>query len=120
MADPRVTRRRLLEGAASGSLALYLAGCGGSSSALPPSTSKGGGTVSGAVPGPPATGGVHGGRVINAFDVEGNGYDPAIAYTSTGWEAICNLLYSPLYSYDNDNSPRPNAAAAMPKVSADG
>ena len=76
--------------------------------------------MSGAVPGPPATGGVRGGRVVNAFDVEGNGYDPAIAYTSTGWEAICNVLFSPLYSYDTDNSPRPNAAAAMPKVSADG
>ena len=57
---------------------------------------------------------------MNAFDVEGNGYDPAIAYTSTGWEAICDVLYSPLYSYDADNSPRPNAASAMPKVSADG
>ena len=118
--DPRVTRRTLLEGAASGSLALYLAGCGGSSSKLPPATSGGGAAVSGAVPGPPATGGIRGGRVVNALEVEGNGYDPAIAYTSTGWEAICDVLFSPLYSYDADNSPRPNAAAAMPKVSTDG
>jgi len=117
---PRVTRRTLLQGAAAGGLSAYLAACGGSSSKLPPASSGGGPAVSGAVPGPPAGGGVRGGRVVNAFDVEGNGYDPAIAYTSTGWEAICDVLYSPLYSYDTDNSPRPNAAAAMPKVSSDG
>ena len=120
MPVPRVTRRTLLQGAAAGGLSAYLAACGGSSSKLPPASSGGGPAVSGAVPGPPAGGGVRGGRVVNAFDVEGNGYDPAIAYTSTGWEAICDVLYSPLYSYDTDNSPRPNAAAAMPKVSSDG
>jgi peptide/nickel transport system substrate-binding protein len=125
----RLTRRTLLGAAGMGAAGLYLAACGGSSSKLPPTTTAAGtggtstaavGLVPSDVPGPNAQGGRRGGRVVNVFDEEGNGYDPAIAYTSTGWEAICNLLYAPLYAYGEDFAPHPNAAATMPRVSADG
>jgi peptide/nickel transport system substrate-binding protein len=111
VADHPLTRRALIAGAGTGAIALYLAG------ELP---SAGAATGLGAVPGPPATGGKRGGRVVNAWKVEGNSYDPIIGYTGTGWEAICNLLFSPLYSYGADGSPKPNAAAAMPTITQGG
>ncbi len=111
VADHPLTRRALIAGAGTGALALYLAG------ELPTAAAA---TNLGAVPGPPATGGTRGGRVVNAWKVEGNSYDPIIGYTGTGWEAICNLLFSPLYSYGADGSPKPNAAAAMPTITKGG
>jgi peptide/nickel transport system substrate-binding protein len=114
-----------------GALTLYAAGCGGTASKLPPAGGGAGtlaanahvppGTADAAlVPGPRATGGRRGGKIVNAWESEGNGYDPIIAYTSTGWDAICNLLYAPLYSYALDGAPLANAAEALPDVSSDG
>jgi peptide/nickel transport system substrate-binding protein len=131
MTDRPVSRRAVLGSLGAGAFALYAAGCGGTSARLPPAGGGAGAIVANAdvppgtadprlVPGPQATGGRRGGKVINAWDSEGNGYDPIIAYTSTGWDAICNLLYAPLYSYAADGTPAPNAAEAMPDVSADG
>ena len=54
------------------------------------------------------------------WDVEGTGLDPATSYSGTGWDAISDLLNSPLYSYSDQNQPVPNAAADMPQISADG
>jgi peptide/nickel transport system substrate-binding protein len=127
MTDRTVSRRALLGSAGAGVLTLYAAGCGGSSSKLPPAA----GGVHAAVrvpagtadptlvPGPRATGGRRGGKVLNAWDSEGNSYDPAIGWGATGWDSICNLLFAPLYSYAVDGTPLPNAAADMPDVSAD-
>jgi peptide/nickel transport system substrate-binding protein len=109
--DAPITRRALIAGAGAGALALSLGG------ALPDAFAAAPGI---GVPGPPATGGTRGGRVINAWKVEGNSYDPIIGYTGTAWEAICNLLFAPLYSYGADGSPRPNAAAAMPTITKGG
>jgi peptide/nickel transport system substrate-binding protein len=125
-----IDRRTLLAGAGSGMLAFYLAACGGSSSQLPPTSSgpapsgTGSGTAPGAdlskVPGPPAGGGKRGGSAVVAWSVEGNSYDPAIGYSGTAWDSICNLTFAPLYSYGTDSSPQPNCAADMPKISSDG
>jgi peptide/nickel transport system substrate-binding protein len=131
MTDRPVSRRALLGSAGAGVLTLYAAGCGGTSAKLPPAGGGAGTLAANAhvppgtadpslVPGPRATGGRRGGKVTNVWDIEGNGYDPIIAYTSTGWDAICNLLYAPLYSYSLDNRPLPNAAEALPEISADG
>jgi peptide/nickel transport system substrate-binding protein len=133
--------------------ALTLAGCGGSSSKLPPTgtsaaveppppgssgaagtstpapatqapATSGGTTTTaaapGTVPGPPATGGTPGGKITVGYLNEGNSWDPAIGYSETGWDSICNLTFSPLYSYDPNQVPLPNAAADLPAVSADG
>jgi ABC-type transport system substrate-binding protein len=129
--DRTVSRRALLGSAGAGALTLYAAGCGGSSAKLPPAGGGAGSIVANAhvppgsadaalVPGPKATGGRRGGMVVNGWEIEGNGFDPIIAYTSTGWDAICNLLYAPLYSYALDGTPQPNAAEALPDVSRDG
>ena len=131
MTDRTVSRRALLGSVGAGALTLYAAGCGGSSAKLPPAGGGAGAIVANAharpgtadpalVPGPTATGGRRGGKVVNGWEIEGNGFDPIIAYTSTGWDAICNLLYAPLYSYALDGTPQPNAAEALPDVSADG
>jgi peptide/nickel transport system substrate-binding protein len=106
--DAPLTRRTLIASAGAGALALSLGG------SLPAA----GAALS--VPGPPSAGGKRGGRVVNAWKVEGNSYDPIIGYTGTGWDAICDLLFSPLYSYGADGSPKPNAAAAMPTITKGG
>ncbi len=128
MTEHPITRKTLLGGVGAGVLGVTLAGCGGSSAKLPdesaatnaasstPSSSGNPGSVSAKVPGPPSAGGTRGGRVINVFDEEGNSYDPAIGYSTTGWEAISELLFAALYAYGADGSPEPNAAAAMPKI----
>ncbi len=127
-----LNRRELLAGAGTGILAIYLVGCGGSSSKLPttasgtaPATTGGGATtaVDGAglgVPGPPAAGGTPGGKLVVVFQVEGNSNDPAIGYTGTSWDSICNLTYAPLYTYSESNDPQPHCAADLPEISADG
>jgi peptide/nickel transport system substrate-binding protein len=109
--DHPISRRALMLGAGAGALGLSLAGSLPGAFAAP---------SLGAVPGPPATGGKAGGRVVNAWKVEGNSYDPIIGYTGTAWEAICNLLFAPLYSYGANGSPQPNAAAAMPTITQGG
>jgi peptide/nickel transport system substrate-binding protein len=76
--------------------------------------------AAGTVPGPVATGGTPGGRIVIGYLNEGNSWDPAIGYTETSWDAICNLTFAPLYSYDEQQAPQPNAAAELPQVSADG
>ena len=131
MGRDHLTRRTFIGGAGLSALGLYLAACGGSSSKLPPvstaaapttpgATTSGGGPVAADIPGLRSAGGKPGGRLVNVFDVEGNSYDPAIGYSSTGWDAICNLLFASLYTYDADGStPIANAAADMPEVNAD-
>ena len=128
MTDRTVSRRALLGSAGAGAVALFAGGCG-TSSKLPPAAGGGVGSAvrvpagiadPALVPGPKATGGRRGGKVINAWELEGNSYDPAVGWGSTGWDSLCNLLFAPLYSYALDGTPQPNAAAAMPDVSADG
>ncbi len=138
MTDPRrprpITRRELLGGAGTGILAIYLVGCGGSSSSLPPTTSGGGTTAAPSttgsttatdgpgvgMPGPPATGGTPGGKIVVAFAAEGNSNDPAVGYSGTSWDSICNVTFAPLYTYGEDGSPQPHCAADLPTISADG
>ena len=125
-----MNRRELLAGAGTGILAIYLVGCGGSSSKLPVTTAGTAPAVSGAttsadavgtgVPGPPATGGKAGGKLLVVWQTEGNSNDPAIGYTGTSWDSICNLTYAPLYTYSEDNDPQPQCASDLPQVSADG
>ena len=126
-----LNRRDLLAGAGTGILAVYLVGCGGSSSKLPttsagtgPATTGGGATTGGdaagvGVPGPPAEGGTPGGKLVVVFQAEGNSNDPAIGYTGTSWDSICNLTFAPLYTYSENNDPQPQCAADLPKISAD-
>src|ERR1700704_3916483 len=90
-----LNRRDLLAGAGTGILAIYLVGCGGSSSKLPttsggtgPATTGGttrSGTAGIGVPGPPAEGGTPGGKLVVVWQAEGNSNDPAIGYTGTSW-----------------------------------
>jgi peptide/nickel transport system substrate-binding protein len=124
-----LNRRELLAGAGTGILAIYLVGCGGSSSKLPATSAGTGPAVSGAtsaadavgsgVPGPPAAGGTAGGKLIAIWQTEGNSNDPAIGYTGTSWDSICNLTYAPLYTYSEDNDPQPQCASDLPQVSPD-
>jgi peptide/nickel transport system substrate-binding protein len=126
-----LNRRDLLAGAGTGILAIYLVGCGGSSSKLPttsggtaPATTGGGATTGGdapgiGVPGPPAEGGTPGGKLVVVFQAEGNSNDPAIGYTGTSWDSICNLTFAPLYTYSENNDPQPQCAADLPRISAD-
>lgn len=130
--SPRpLNRRELLGGAGTGILAIYLVGCGGSSSKLPttsggtaPATTGGATTaaegVGVGVPGPPAVGGTPGGKLLVVFQAEGNSNDPAIGYTGTSWDSICNLTYAPLYTYSETNDPQPQCASDLPAISADG
>jgi len=126
-----INRRELLAGAGTGILAIYLVGCGGSSSKLPVTTAgtapavTGGSTAAGdvvgsGVPGPPASGGKAGGKLLAIWQTEGNSNDPAIGYTGTSWDSICNLTFAPLYTYSETNEPQPQCAADLPQVSADG
>jgi ABC-type transport system substrate-binding protein len=126
-----LNRRELLAGAGTGILAIYLVGCGGSSSKLRTTTGGTGPTVTGGsstadasvgigVPGPPAEGGKTGGRLIVVWQAEGNSNDPAIGYTGTGWDSICNLTYAPLYTYSENNDPQPQCASDLPRISRDG
>ena len=127
-----LNRRELLAGAGTGILAIYLVGCGGSSSKLPttasgtaPATTGGGATTAAdgagiGVPGPPAAGGTPGGKLVVVFQAEGNSNDPAIGYTGTSWDSICNLTFAPLYTYSENNDPQPHCAADLPEISADG
>jgi peptide/nickel transport system substrate-binding protein len=131
MNEHPINRRLLLEGSTASLVAILLAGCGGSSAKLPPvstgtATTSTGPTntatagVAADVPGPPAQGGKRGGRLVNVWDEEGSTYDPAVAYSGTGWDAIADLLNAALYAYSEAGEPLPNAAAAAPTVSADG
>jgi peptide/nickel transport system substrate-binding protein len=127
-----LNRRDLLAGAGTGILAIYLVGCGGSSSKLPvttggtaPATTGGGATTAGdatgvGVPGPPAEGGTPGGKLVAVWQAEGNSNDPAIGYTGTSWDSICNLTYAPLYTYSENNDPQPQCAADLPHISSNG
>ena len=122
--EGRVTRRTFVAAAGLGLAAVALPGCtsdGGSSEATTVTTAVGETPAAlKALPGPPAGNGVPGGRVVVGFLNEGNSWDPALGYTETSWDSICNLTFSPLYSYSEDERPLPNAAAAPPEVSADG
>ena len=69
---------------------------------------------------PPASGGKAGGKLLVVWQTEGNSNDPAIGYTGTSWDSICNLTYAPLYTYSEDNDPQPQCASDLPQVSADG
>jgi peptide/nickel transport system substrate-binding protein len=120
-----LTRRSFLVASGMGLAALSLAGCDSGSDGEQTGTTETasiGPTPSAlqALPGPPAGDGVPGGRTVVGFLSEGNSWDPALGYTETSWDSICNLTFSPLYSYGVDEEPLPNAAAAMPEVSADG
>ena len=121
----RLSRRSFLITSGIGLAALSLAGCDSGSDGEQTGTTDTasiGPTPSAlqALPGPPAGNGVPGGRIVVGFLSEGNSWDPALGYTETSWDSICNLTFSPLYSYGVDEEPLPNAAAAMPEVSADG
>jgi peptide/nickel transport system substrate-binding protein len=126
-----LNRRDLLAGAGTGILAIYLVGCGGSSSKLPvttggtaPATTGAGATTDAStgvgVPGPPAEGGTPGGKLVAVWQAEGNSNDPAIGYTGTSWDSICNLTYAPLYTYSENNNPQPQCALDLPSISRDG
>ncbi len=125
----RLNRRELLAGAGTGILAIYLVGCRGSSSKLPTTSGTAPATTGGAttaaegvglgVPGPPAAGGTPGGKLVVVFQAEGNSNDPAIGYSGTSWDSICNLTFAPLYTYSENNDPQPQCAADLPAISAD-
>ena len=126
-----LNRRDLLAGAGTGILAIYLVGCGGSSSKLPdhgagtaPATTGAGATTAAdgvgvGVPGPPATGGTPGGKLVVVSRRRATPNDPAIGYTGTSWDSICNLTFAPLYTYSENNDPQPQCAADLPRISAD-
>lgn len=128
--DPRdplarlLNRRAFVGGSLVGLAGLALAGCGGGDKAAPSASGAGAGEAAGPglwPPGPPSAGGTGGGRIVVGYLNEGNSNDPAIGYTETSWDSICNLTFSPLYTYGADGAtPEPNAAAAMPEVSEDG
>ncbi len=124
LANERLTRRSFVTAAGLGIVTLSLTGCDSKSSSDGTTTTVTdvGPTPAAlkALPGPPAGNGVSGGRVVVGFLNEGNSWDPALGYTETSWDSICNLTFSPLYSYSVDEEPLPNAASAMPEVSADG
>jgi peptide/nickel transport system substrate-binding protein len=70
------------------------------------------------VPGPPA---FHtkklGGTVVVAWPDGPNSLDPALGYNPTAWDALTQLLNSPLYQFDHQTGgPAPLAAAAMPDI----
>ncbi len=122
--NARLSRRGFLAISGLGIASLTLAGCGsGSDGADSPTTAGGIGETPEALkalPGPAAGNGVRGGRVMVGFLNEGNSWDSALGYTETSWDAVCNVTHSPLYSYSLDEVPLPNAAAALPEISADG
>jgi peptide/nickel transport system substrate-binding protein len=136
MVDPRrpgpgVTRRAFLGAAGLGLAGIYLAGCK-SDSAVPGTTTTSGATTgastggqgaasTGPVPGPSSGGGTPGGKIVVGFLNEGNSWDPAIGYTETSWDSICNLTFAALLTYGADGTtPAANAAAELPEVSSDG
>ena len=118
-----VSRRNLLAITGAGVVALGLAGCGsgGGNKSLTQSL----GPVSNVKAAPPGPGNVShgrkGGSVVTAWPQEANSYDAALGYDLHSWDAVCCLLYTPLYLFDGKTGgPAPAAALAMPKVSADG
>ena len=80
------------------------------------------GEVSDAVPGPhPVAGGTTGGYVITSWQQEANSFDAAVGYDFQSWEALNQLLYAPLYSFEGqDGGPEANAARALPKLEKGG
>ncbi len=72
------------------------------------------------MPGPPAEGGTPGGKLIVVWQAEGNSNDPAIGYTGTSWDSICNLTFAPLYTYSEANDPQPQCASDLPRISSNG
>ena len=112
-----LNRRDLLAGAGTGILAIYLVGCGGSSSKLAATGHRAGHHRRGRHDGrrqggdrrarASATGGTPGGKLVVVFQAEGNSNDPAIGYIGTSWDSICNLTYAPLYTYSQSNDPQP-------------
>lgn len=114
-------RRELLQAAGAGAAGLYVAGCGGSSSKLPGTSTTTSAKVSGGVPGPPAGGGTRGGQLVVAWQTEPDSLDPAIGYNLAAWDAQCCVTQAPLLVFGaNASNPVPNAAAAMPQVSSSG
>ena len=117
---PPLTRRSAARGRGVGRARPLPGRLRGSSSELPPSPSKGGGALGRRA----GAAGHRRRRTAGGSSTPSRSRATATTRPSRtrapGWEAICDVLFSPLYSYDTDNSPRPNAAAAMPKVSADG
>jgi peptide/nickel transport system substrate-binding protein len=113
--DPaKVSRRDLIRGAGLGAGALYLAGCGGSSQKLPPSSATKTTSVAAGIPGPSASGGQPGGSIVVGWPSEGNSFDPAVGYDLISWDSLCNCTTAaPMIFGANGEGPFPNAAARV-------
>lgn len=72
-------------------------------------------------PGPGDIAGSRGGVVTTVWSDRPMSFDPAIGWDSASWEAITQLLFTPLLQFSGQSGgPAPSAAAAMPELSADG
>ncbi|MFF0449854.1 ABC transporter substrate-binding protein [Streptomyces sp. NPDC004609] len=113
------TRRQALGAGAAGAAAVLLSGCGGDP---PPARPGAPADVTRWAPGPGDPAGARrDGKVITVWSNEAQSYDPAVGWDLHSWEAISTVLYAPLYQYAGQyDGPVPNAAAAMPQISADG
>jgi peptide/nickel transport system substrate-binding protein len=72
-------------------------------------------------PGPGEIDGVRGGTVTTVWSDRPMSFDPAIGWDSASWEAMTQLLFTPLLQFEGQSGgPAPSAAAALPELSADG
>jgi ABC-type transport system substrate-binding protein len=72
-------------------------------------------------PGPGQIVGTRGGTVTTVWSDRPQSFDPAIGWDTESWEAMTQLLFTPLLQFQGQTgSAAPSAAAAMPEVSADG
>lgn len=72
-------------------------------------------------PGPGDISGTRGGSMTTVWSDRPMSFDPAIGWDSNSWEAICQLLFTPLLQFSGQSGgPAPSAAATMPELSADG
>lgn len=99
-----------------------LASIAGTAHATAPSTAPGVRfpTLAGA-PGPGEIAeGLRGGTVTTVWSSPPMPFDPATAWDLQGWEAITQLIYTPLLQYQGQNgAAAPSAAAEMPTFSKD-
>lgn len=78
-------------------------------------------SVSAGAPGPGSfQGGKHGGEVTTVWTSSPETFDPALGWNPQAWEAITQLIFTPLLQFEGQNGlPAPSAAAEMPTFSDD-